>query len=101
MFALRFQLGGILGGGSSLSKRKFKRFETLIRVIAFAKSVVSALLHFVPRFGSALNFNQYLHMLMLDGVYIVRGDGAPCFMPAPRLTDAGVTGVCNWTISEE
>ena len=45
---------------------------------------------FVPRFGSALNFNQYLHMLMLDGVYIVRGDGAPRFMPAPRLTDAGV-----------
>ena len=37
---------------------------------------------FVQRFGSSLNLNPHVHVLMLDGVY-VDGEDAPVFVPAP------------------
>ena len=48
-------------------------------------------LTFVKRFGSALNLNPHFHVLMLDGVYISRAEGAaPEFVPAPALQDSDV-----------
>jgi hypothetical protein len=44
---------------------------------------------FVQRFGSSLNVNPHVHVLMLDGVY-VDGDEGPRFVPAPPLTDDDV-----------
>ena len=44
---------------------------------------------FVQRFGSSLNLNPHLHVLMLDGVY-VDGEDAPVFVPAPPLSDQAV-----------
>ena len=44
---------------------------------------------FVQRFGSSLNLNPHVHVLMLDGVY-VDGDEAPVFVPAPPLSDPDV-----------
>ena len=41
---------------------------------------------FVQRFGSSLNLNPHVHVLMLDGVY-VDGDEAPVFVSAPPLSD--------------
>jgi len=43
----------------------------------------------IQRFGSALNLNVHLHMLFLDGVYVVsESNAAPVFrrMPAPTTT---------------
>jgi hypothetical protein len=43
----------------------------------------------IQRFGSALNLNVHLHMLFLDGVYVVsESDAAPVFrrVPAPTTT---------------
>jgi hypothetical protein len=43
---------------------------------------------FVPRFGSALNTNPHLHILMLDGVYVPHADsGQPTFVALPPPTD--------------
>ena len=44
---------------------------------------------FVQRFGSSLNLNPHVHVLMLDGVY-VDGEDAPVFVPAPPLSDQAV-----------
>ena len=44
---------------------------------------------FVQRFGSSLNLNPHVHVLMLDGVY-VDGDEAPVFAAAPPLSDQAV-----------
>ncbi len=44
---------------------------------------------FVQRFGSSLNLNPPVHVLMLDGVY-VDGEDAPVFVPAPPLSDQAV-----------
>ena len=44
---------------------------------------------FVQRFGSSLNLNPHVHVLMLDGVY-VDGDEAPVFVAAPPLSDQTV-----------
>ncbi len=44
---------------------------------------------FVQRFGSSLNLNPHVHVLMLDGVY-VDGDEAPVFVAAPPLSDQAV-----------
>ena len=44
---------------------------------------------FVQRFGSSLNLNPHIHVLMLDGVY-VDGEDAPVFVPAPPLSDQAV-----------
>ena len=44
---------------------------------------------FVQRFGSSLNLNPHVHVLMLDGVYVDGGD-APVFVPAPPLSDQAV-----------
>ena len=44
---------------------------------------------FVQRFGSSLNLNPHLHVLMLDRVY-VDGEDAPVFVPAPPLSDQAV-----------
>ncbi len=39
---------------------------------------------FVHRFGSSLNLHTHLHVLVLDGVYVKRGDGVAFFAsPAP------------------
>ena len=43
----------------------------------------------MQRFGSSLNLNPHLHVLMLDGVY-VDGDEAPVFAAAPPLSDPEV-----------
>ncbi|MDP6700364.1 MAG: transposase [Candidatus Latescibacteria bacterium] len=46
---------------------------------------------FVQRFGSALNLNPHFHVLMPDGVYVIRAEGAaPEFVPAPALQDSDV-----------
>ena len=46
---------------------------------------------FVQRFGSALNLNPHFHVLMLDGVYVVRAEGlAPDFVLVPVLQDSDV-----------
>ena len=37
-------------------------------------------------FGSSLNLNVHLHVLVLDGVYVHSDEGPPAFVPAPRLT---------------
>ena len=44
---------------------------------------------FVQRFGSSLNLNPHVHVLMLDGVY-VDGEDAPVFVPVPPLSDQAV-----------
>ena len=44
---------------------------------------------FVQRFGSSLNINPHLHVLMLDGVYIAEEQG-PEFVPAPPMGDDDV-----------
>ena len=44
---------------------------------------------FVQRFGSSLNLNPHVHVLMLDGVY-VDGEEAPVFAAAPPLSDQAV-----------
>ncbi len=44
---------------------------------------------FVQRFGSSLNLNPHVHVLMLDGVY-ADGDEAPVFVAAPPLSDQAV-----------
>ena len=44
---------------------------------------------FVQRFGSSLNLNPHVHVLMLDGVY-VDGDEAPGFVAAPPLSEQAV-----------
>jgi len=43
---------------------------------------------FIQRFGSALNLNVHLHMLIPDGVYALR-HGKPLFhaLPAPSLSE--------------
>ena len=46
---------------------------------------------FIQRFGSALNLHPHFHVLMLDGVYVVRAEGAtPEFVPAPALKDSNI-----------
>ena len=45
---------------------------------------------FVQRFGSSLNLNLHVHVLMLGGVY-VDGKKASVFVPAPRYP----TQMCN------
>jgi hypothetical protein len=68
---------------------------------------------FVQRFGSSINLNPHLHVLMLDGVYVDGddddgGDGSddgsdggeespPRFVPAPRLTDDDVQRIVQTT----
>ncbi len=44
---------------------------------------------FVQRFGSSLNINPHVHVLLLDGVY-VDGEEAPVFVAAPPLSDPDV-----------
>ena len=45
---------------------------------------------FVQRFGSSLNLNPHMHVLMLDGVYVDNECDKPLFLPAPALTDKDV-----------
>ena len=51
---------------------------------------------FVQRFGSALNLNPHMHVLILDGVYVA-GDDEPTFVPAPRMTDDDVQQIVATT----
>lgn len=48
------------------------------RVIAHATACTGAVT-LIQRFGSALNLNIHYHMLLLDGVYVVRPDGSARF----------------------
>ena len=42
----------------------------------------------MQRFGSALNLNPHLHVLMIDGVYVDHpGTGQPTFVPVDPPTD--------------
>ena len=53
---------------------------------------------FVQRFGSALNLNPHFHVLMLDGVDVVRAEStAPEFVPAPALQDSDVQRIVGMT----
>ena len=45
---------------------------------------------FVQRFGSSLNLNPHMHVLMLDGVYVDNECDKLLFLPAPALTDKDV-----------
>src|SRR5690606_42144110 len=42
----------------------------------------------IQRFGSALNLNVHLHMLVLDGVYRREGGGQLRFVPVPAPSEA-------------
>ena len=52
---------------------------------------------FVQRFGSSINLNPHIHVLMLDGVYVLGDDGLPTFVPAPPLTDDDVRQIVETT----
>ena len=49
----------------------------------------------VQRFGSALNLNIHLHMLVLDGVYTTRQSGRPKFHPVPAPHQAQLQALLN------
>ena len=51
---------------------------------------------FVQRFGSSLNLNPHVHVLMIDGVYIV-GEDSPEFVSAPPLRDDDVQQIVEAT----
>jgi len=49
---------------------------------------------FVQRFGSALNLNPHLHVLVADGVFLCREDGSsPRFVPTPPPTRSELAAV--------
>ena len=50
---------------------------------------------FLQRFGSAINLNPHLHVLMLDGVY-VKGE-VPRFVAGSRLRDSDVRQIVETT----
>ena len=52
---------------------------------------------FVQRFGSSINLNPHMHVLMMDGVYVRAEDGTPFFVPAPPLTDDDVRAIVETT----
>ena len=54
-----------------------------------AQGLCWGLVTFAQRFGSSLNLNPHMHVLMLDGVY-VNGEYAPVFVPAPPVSDPDV-----------
>jgi hypothetical protein len=45
----------------------------------------------IQRFGGALNLNIHFHMLVLDGVYCLRRNGRPGFVPVPAPTLSELT----------
>jgi hypothetical protein len=47
----------------------------------------------IQRFGSALNLNVHLHMLVLDGVYRRQGEGSLRFVPVPAPSPAELQGL--------
>src|SRR5690554_5536916 len=51
-------------------------------------SAVTGAVTLIQRFGSALNLNVHLHMLVLDGVYRREGEGRLRFVPVPAPTSA-------------
>ena len=51
---------------------------------------------FVQRFGSSLNLNPHVHVLMIDGVY-VDGEAGPQFVAAPILSDDDVQQIVETT----
>ncbi len=52
---------------------------------------------FVQRFGSSINLNPHMHVLMLDGVYVRGDEGVPFFVPAPTLIDDDVRTIVETT----
>lgn len=52
---------------------------------------------FVQRFGSSINLNPHLHVLVLDGVYVYGDDGRPVFVHAPTMTDDDVRRIVETT----
>jgi hypothetical protein len=54
----------------------------------------TAAVTFVQRFGSALNLNPHLHVLVADGVFLCREDGStPSFVPTPPPTRRALAAV--------
>ena len=47
----------------------------------------------IQRFGSALNLNAHLHLLVLDGVYRREGEGRLRFVPVPAPSTEELKGV--------
>ncbi len=43
----------------------------------------------IQRFGGALNLNVHFNMLVLDGVYGLRRNGCPGFVPVRAAADNG------------
>jgi hypothetical protein len=55
-----------------------------------AKQLHCGAVTFIQRSGDALNLNLHFHSLVLDGVYRVRSDSSPGFLPLPPPTDEDV-----------
>ena len=51
-------------------------------------SAVTGAVTLIQRFGSALNLNVHLHLLVLDGVYRRDGEGRLVFVPVPAPSAA-------------
>jgi hypothetical protein len=67
------------------------RHRTWARSIALEPSEFAAIT-FVQRFGSSLNLNVHLHVVVVDGIFS-REHGALAFTPATPPTRAEMTGV--------
>jgi hypothetical protein len=56
----------------------------LIRKAGLTRSsAVTGAVTLIQRFGSAINLNVHLHMIVLDGVYRRKGEGSLRFVPVP------------------
>src|SRR5690606_22693791 len=72
-------------------KRSYRRAISghLIRKAGLTRaSGVTGAVTLIQRFGSALNLNVHLHMLVLDGVYRREGGGQLRFVPVPAPSEA-------------
>lgn len=50
-------------------------------------------LHFVQRFGAALNLHIHIHAVVSDGVFNPGADGRLCFTPVPFPTEAELAAI--------
>ena len=50
-------------------------YRTWAKSVGFEGAQTGAVT-FVHRFGSSLNLHTHFHVMVLDGVYVARGDGA-------------------------
>ena len=51
---------------------------------------------FVQRFGSSINLNPHVHVLVIDGTY-VDGEDGPASVPAPPFSDDDVQAIVETT----